>query len=284
MSSLEVHDAGLHDLVARMPHRAHRRWVVFTEGPVWRDGQLLFSDIPNQRIAALAPFPRGPELTTYATGRSNGLTLDATGTGRRGGARWSCVSRFSDNGQRTVLAERFEGKRLNSPNDIVVKSDGSIYFTDPPYGVQPGLSGPGRPGLVDRARFRARNCPAMASTASDRMGRSICWWMTSRYRMAWPSPRRVGPVRRRFGPQAYPGVRGCGRMARWPTAVSCWIMASDDPGVPDGSQGGSAGQSVLHRAGRGVGLPPGRHPAGTDSSSRSCRRTWPGARMAASSS
>ena len=55
------------------------------------------------------------------------------------------VTRVADDGTRTVLAERFQGKRLNSPNDIVVKSDGAIYFTDPPYAVQPSTPGMARP-------------------------------------------------------------------------------------------------------------------------------------------
>ncbi|MGZ5172821.1 MAG: SMP-30/gluconolactonase/LRE family protein, partial [Burkholderiales bacterium] len=89
--------------------------------------------------------PEGPELTTYATGRSNGLTLDRQGqvlAAEHGGRR---VTRIAHDGTRTVLAERFEGKRLNSPNDLVVKSDGAIYFTDPPYAVQIGTPGIPRP-------------------------------------------------------------------------------------------------------------------------------------------
>jgi sugar lactone lactonase YvrE len=112
---------------------------------VWRDGALLFSDIPNNRIVRWRRLPEGPELTTFATGMSNGLTLDrqrrllaAEHYGRR-------VTRVADDGSRTVLAEHFQGKRLNSPNDIVVRSDGSIYFTDPPYGVQPSTPGVPRP-------------------------------------------------------------------------------------------------------------------------------------------
>ena len=76
---------------------------------------------------------------------SNGLTLDRQGrvlAAEHDGRR---VSRVADDGTRTVLAEQFQGKRLNSPNDIVVKSDGSIYFTDPPYAVQPSTPGVPRP-------------------------------------------------------------------------------------------------------------------------------------------
>jgi gluconolactonase len=146
MSPLEVRNPALHDLVA--PDAAIERiagGLVFTEGPVWRGGALLFSDIPNDRIVRWRRLPEGPELTTFATGMSNGLTLDRQGRvlaaehyGRR-------VSRVADDGTRTVLAEQFQGKRFNSPNDIVVKSDGSVYFTDPPYGVQRMPAGVTRP-------------------------------------------------------------------------------------------------------------------------------------------
>src|SRR5919198_3366609 len=146
MAELDVHDTRLNDLVA--PDAAVERiagGLIFTEGPVWRGGALLFSDIPNNRIARWRRLPEGPELTTFATGMSNGLTLDRQGRvlaaehyGRR-------VTRVADDGTRTVLAEHFQGKRLNSPNDIVVKSDGSIYFTDPPYAVQPSPPGMPRP-------------------------------------------------------------------------------------------------------------------------------------------
>ncbi len=144
MPLLETRHAGLHDLVA--PDAVAERvagGLTFTEGPVWRGGALLFSDIPNKRIVRWRRLPEGPELTTYAVGMSNGLTLDRQGrvlAAEHDGRR---VSRVADDGTRTVLAERFDGKRLNSPNDIVVKSDGSVYFTDPPYAVQPG-----RPGMV----------------------------------------------------------------------------------------------------------------------------------------
>lgn len=103
----------------------------FTEGPVWKDGYLLFSDIPADTIYK---YQETTELFLKPSGRSNGLTLDKQGRlllcehDRR-------LTRLEEDGSKTVLAETHEGKRLNSPNDLVVKSDGSIYFTDPPYGL-----------------------------------------------------------------------------------------------------------------------------------------------------
>jgi len=148
MAPLEARDPGLQDLVAPdAPVERIAEGLTFTEGPVWRRGALLFSDIPNKRVVRWRRLPEGPELMTFATGMSNGLTLDRQGrvlAAEHDGRR---VSRIADDGARTVLAEHFQGKRLNSPNDIVVKSDGAVYFTDPPYAVQPSTPGvPRAPG------------------------------------------------------------------------------------------------------------------------------------------
>jgi gluconolactonase len=146
MSAFEVRSAELHELIAA-DARVERvaGGLGFTEGPVWRGNALLFSDIPNNRIVRWRRLPEGPELTTYATGHSNGLTLDRQGqvlAAEHGGRR---VVRIADDGTRTALADQYQGKRFNSPNDIVVKSDGAIYFTDPPYAVQPSPPGMARP-------------------------------------------------------------------------------------------------------------------------------------------
>jgi sugar lactone lactonase YvrE len=148
MSSLEVRNAALHELIA--PDALVERTaggLKFTEGPVWskRDNALLFSDIPNNRIVRWRRLPEGPELTTFATGCSNGLTLDRQGNVLAAEHGGRCVSRVASDGKRTTLADRFQGKRLNSPNDIVVKSDGAIYFTDPPYAVKAATPGAARP-------------------------------------------------------------------------------------------------------------------------------------------
>jgi len=107
----------------------------FTEGPVWKDGYLLFSDIPADTIYKWTPDGKLEKFRS-PSGNSNGLTLDRQGrliACEHGNRR---VSRTESDGTIKSLAEKYKGKRLNSPNDVVVKSDGSIYFTDPPYGVQ----------------------------------------------------------------------------------------------------------------------------------------------------
>ncbi len=114
-------------------------WV---EGPVWFGdaGVLLFSDIPNNRIMRWTP---GEGTTTYRepSNYANGHTRDRQGrlvSCEHGGRR---VTRTEWDGSITVIADSYEGKRLNSPNDVVVKSDGSIWFTDPHYGIMTNYEG-----------------------------------------------------------------------------------------------------------------------------------------------
>lgn len=109
----------------------------FTEGPVWnRSGYLLFSDIPANTIYKWVP---SGTVTVFRSpsGNSNGLTYDKQRRLIACEHSTRRVTRTEKDGSITVLAERYDGKRLNSPNDVVVKSDGSIYFTDPPYGISP---------------------------------------------------------------------------------------------------------------------------------------------------
>jgi gluconolactonase len=122
----------------------------WTEGPVWtREGTLLFAEIPSNNIILWAPgqaarvimHPSGYTGTEPFQGPepgSNGMTLDADGrVSVAGHARrnvWRLES-LKPQAQITVLADSYQGKKLNSPNDLVYKSDGSLYFTDPPYGL-----------------------------------------------------------------------------------------------------------------------------------------------------
>lgn len=114
-------------------------WV---EGPVWFGDAdcLLFSDIPNNRIMRWGP---SSGLSTYRqpSNFANGHTRDRQGrlVSCEHGARR--VTRTEHDGSIIVIADGFEGKRLNSPNDVVVKSDGSIWFTDPHYGIMTDYEG-----------------------------------------------------------------------------------------------------------------------------------------------
>ena len=120
----------------------------FIEGPVWvgdaSDGHLLFSDIPADTVYRWSEADGTsvflnpvflPELETGGQGGSNGLTLDLEGRVvlcEHGNRR---LARIEADGSRITLADRYEGRRLNSPNDIVYHSSGAAFFTDPPYGL-----------------------------------------------------------------------------------------------------------------------------------------------------
>jgi len=109
------------------------RWA---EGPVYfADGDyLVWSDIPNNVMLQYVPGV-GVRVFRHPAGHSNGNTRDREGrliTCEHGGRR---VSRTEHDGHITTLADNYQGKKLNSPNDVVVKSDGTIWFTDPPYGI-----------------------------------------------------------------------------------------------------------------------------------------------------
>jgi len=110
--------------------------LTFTEGPVWsHEGHLIFSDIPNAKLVKWTPGAGIAVLREESNG-ANGNTFDAQGR------LYSCEShsrrvvRQDKKGHIEVLADKWEGKRLNAPNDIVVRRDGEIYFTDPAFGNQ----------------------------------------------------------------------------------------------------------------------------------------------------
>ena len=124
---------------------------IWTEGPVWiHQGYVLFADIPRNRIMKWMPsgqvtvflHPSGYLGSAPYNGPesgSNGMTLDRRGRLTVAGHARRNVYRLeslSGTAQQTVLADRYHGKRLNSPNDLVYRSDGSLYFTDPPYGLR----------------------------------------------------------------------------------------------------------------------------------------------------
>lgn len=109
----------------------------FTEGPVWRsDGVLLFSDIPANTIYSWTPGQEGVLPFLQPSGNSNGLLNGPDGSLllAQHGARQIAV--LTSNKEQIPLATHWRENRLNSPNDLVSGSDGSIYFTDPPYGIQ----------------------------------------------------------------------------------------------------------------------------------------------------
>jgi len=115
------------------------RWL---EGPVWFGDQrvLLFSDIPNDRVMRWRE-PGGVDVFRAPCDYENGHYRDLEGRLVSCSHRARAVRRTEHDGRITVLADRFRGRRLNSPNDVVVKSDGTIWFTDPHYGIQTDYEG-----------------------------------------------------------------------------------------------------------------------------------------------
>jgi gluconolactonase len=108
----------------------------FTEGPLWHpDGYLLFSDIPANTIYQWQPDSEA-QIFRRPSGKANGNTFDLEGRLISAEHENRRVSRTETDGTIVTLVDNYQGKKLNSPNDLVVKSDGSIYFTDPPYGIQ----------------------------------------------------------------------------------------------------------------------------------------------------
>lgn len=106
----------------------------FTEGPAWSDeGFLLFSDVPGSKIHKFTP-GKGVVVFREESNRANGNAFDSRGRLYTCEAATRRVVRTDKNGKVEVLAEKFEGKRLNEPNDIVVRKDGHVWFTDPAFG------------------------------------------------------------------------------------------------------------------------------------------------------
>jgi gluconolactonase len=106
----------------------------FVEGPVWKDGAIIFSDIPANKIYRWND-KDGLSVFLEPSGNSNGLALDVDGNlllAQHGKRR---LAKIYHDGREFSLIENYNGKKLNSPNDFAVKSDGSIFFTDPPYGI-----------------------------------------------------------------------------------------------------------------------------------------------------
>ncbi len=143
------------------------RW---TEGPVYFPALrcLLFSDIPNDRMLRLDESDGHVSVFRQPCGHANGNTVDREGrliTCEHSGRR---VSRTEHDGRLTTIVDRYQGKRLNSPNDVVVKSDGSIWFTDPPYGILSDYEGEKAESELGKNHvFRVDRSGAVTSVVDD---------------------------------------------------------------------------------------------------------------------
>ena len=142
------------------------RWA---EGPVWFGDarHLLVSDIPNNRILKWEEETGAVSVFRRPSDFANGNTRDRQGrlvTCEHGGRR---VTRTEHDGTITVLMDRFEGKRLNSPNDVVVKSDGSVWFTDPPFGLLSDYEGARAEQELPQSIYRLDPATGQATVLDD---------------------------------------------------------------------------------------------------------------------
>lgn len=126
------------------------RWL---EGPAWfaAGRYLVFSDIPDDRIMRYDDTSGMVSVFRAPANNANGNTVDTEGRLVTCEHRARRVTRTEHDGSIAVIADRFEGKRLNSPNDVVVHSDGTVWFTDPPYGIATDYEG-------DRAEQEIEGC------------------------------------------------------------------------------------------------------------------------------
>ncbi len=185
---------------------------LFTEGPLWhaREKYLLFSDMPGDHMRKWTA--RGG-VTTFRKpcAQSNGLTWDRQGRLLVCEHATSKVTRTEADGSSTVIASHHDGKELNSPNDIVVKSDGGIYFSGPDLRPQRVLrqSAPAAARLPRRLPGRAGGRQAHAAGGRFRPAER-----------ALLLARREAAVRQRHRPPAHPRVRRAARTGRLRTAGS----------------------------------------------------------------
>ena len=124
-----------------------------TEGPAWDGEALLFSNLPNSRILRYHPKTQKTEIYRQGTRLANGLMLDSRGRLFACEAAGRCIACYHRDGHRTVIADSFQGKRLNSPNDLAIDTKGRIWFSDPDYSPH-WAEAIGPPELEHKAVYR----------------------------------------------------------------------------------------------------------------------------------
>lgn len=220
------------------------RW---TEGPVWfADGQqLIFSDIPNDRLLRWVD-GLGAGVFREPSGYSNGNTRDLQGrlvTCEHGQRR---LTRTEPDGSVTVLVDRYQGRRLNSPNDVVVKSDGTIWFTDPPYGIIGNYEG-------YQARMELDGCYVFRLDPVSGELRVVTNRLTRPNGLAFSLDEKtlyVSDSARSHDPQGAHDILALS-LSDDGTARSQTLFASIEPGLADGFRLDAAG-NVWTSAGDGV--------------------------------
>ena len=152
--------------------RVERLWTGarWAEGPAWfaAGRYLLFSDIPNNRMMRFDETDGSVSVFRQPSRNSNGNTVDSQGRLVTCEHQARRVTRTEHDGSVTVIAERWNGKRFNSPNDVVVKSDGSVWFTDPDYGILSDYEGDRAESEIGACHvYRADPQGAVAIVADD---------------------------------------------------------------------------------------------------------------------
>ena len=156
MSGVEIRDKRFESVVgASVEFDRLATGCIFTEGPLWhrRENYLLFSDMPGDHLRR---WSEKDGVTTFRRpcNKSNGLAWDLQGRLIVCEHATSHLTRTEPDGKTTVLASHHDGKELNSPNDVVVRSDGAIYFSDPTYGRKEHFGVPRAPQLAFRGVYR----------------------------------------------------------------------------------------------------------------------------------
>jgi gluconolactonase len=156
MSGVEIRDKRFETVVGRsLTFEKLASGCIFTEGPLWhrRESYLLFSDMPGDHLRR---WSQRDGVSTFRKPcyKSNGLAWDNQGRLLACEHASSCLTRTETDGTITVLASHNGGKELNSPNDVVVKRDGAIYFSDPSYGRKEHFGVPRLPQLDFRGVYR----------------------------------------------------------------------------------------------------------------------------------
>lgn len=166
-------------IIFNTPIRRHHTGTLWAEGPSWNGvgRYLVWSDIPNN--VQLRWIEDDGRVTTFRSpsGYSNGNTFDFEGrqlSCEHGGRR---VVRYEANGTVTVIADTFQGKRLNSPNDLVVHPDGSVWFTDPTFGIRGNYEGFKAESELPPAVYRVDARSGQIAKVSDEFGQpnGICF-------------------------------------------------------------------------------------------------------------
>ena len=233
MSNVEIRDQRFTTIVGTSPvAQKLAGGFLFTEGPLWhaRDKYLLFSDMPGDHLRKWTP-NGGVETFRKPCAQSNGLAWDRQGRLVVCQHATSSLTRSEPDGSSGVLASHHQGKELNSPNDVVVKSDGAIYFTDPIYGRKEYYGNP-RPLQLDfRGVWRVGADARSPGLLADDFGQpnGLCFSLDERHLFVNDTERQHI---RRFDVAA-DGMLSGGRV---------WAETrGNGPGAPDGMKIDSAG-------------------------------------------